>query len=158
IDEASEIPTWAGQARNESRADRVGDRYEYDRDRLCLPLYRSGHFGRACDNHIGLQVDQFFREHLHPLDAASAPANVDSHIAAIGPTQLRKPARQPGRVGLRLRISFIDLNEHADPPHWLGLLRSSGKRARNRYAAKKRKEFTPSHRCPEGSRKAPGWS
>ena len=29
-------------------ADRVPDRYEYDRDRLCLPLYRSGHGGGAC--------------------------------------------------------------------------------------------------------------
>jgi hypothetical protein len=56
------------------------------------------------------------------------PANVDPHIAAIGPTQLRKPARQPGRVGLRLRIGFIELDEHTDPPHWFGLLRAGGER------------------------------
>jgi hypothetical protein len=135
IDKASEIPAWAGQARDESRADRVGDRHEHDRDRLRLPLYRSGHGGRACDNHIGLQVDQFFREHLHPLGAAGGPTNVDPHIAAIGPTQLRKPARQPGRIGLRLRIVFIELDKHADPAHPIVLLRARRERPNCRSTA-----------------------
>jgi hypothetical protein len=58
------------------------------------------------------------------LNAAGGPANVVPHIAAIGPTQLRKPARQLGRVGLGSMIVFIELDEHADPPHWFGLLRA----------------------------------
>ena len=71
-------------------------------------------------------------------------ANVDPHIAAIGPTQLRKPARQPGRVGLRLRIGFIELDEHTDPPHWFSLLRAGGERQCGHRATKRDNESSPS--------------
>jgi len=52
---------------------------------------------RAHEDHVGLQFHQLFREHLHPLDVASAgPTNVHSHIAAVNPTQLSKPINEPG--------------------------------------------------------------
>src|SRR3984893_955451 len=44
-EEASDIPTRAGEAFNEAFADRVGNGPKYYRDRLCFPPQRGGHRG-----------------------------------------------------------------------------------------------------------------
>src|SRR5271166_1511066 len=103
----------AGQARNEPGADRVADDHKYDRDRPRLPLECSGHRSRACEDHVGLQVDQFFREHPHPIDVATGPTNVHPHVAAICPTQLLKLPREPGKPDLCVKIVFVEPHEHA---------------------------------------------
>jgi hypothetical protein len=94
-----------------------------------------------------LQVDQLFRKHPHPVNIGGAPTNVDPQIAAIGPTQLLKPLREPGELGLSARIVFVRVDQHADPPHAIGLLRSRHQRPRRR-AAEPRDELPPSHGYP----------
>jgi hypothetical protein len=37
-----------------------------------------------------LQADQLLRERSHPIDVASAKPTVHPHVAALGPTQVRK--------------------------------------------------------------------
>ena len=98
----------------------------------------------VCEDHVGLQVDQLFREHPHPVDVAGGPTNVHPQIAAIGPTQLRKPLRERGEPGLSLRIVFVARHQHADPPHAVGLLRARRQRPRRR-APKPRDELPPPH-------------
>ena len=58
----------------------------------------------------------------HPIGIAGGPTNV-RHVAAFGPTQLRKPLGEPGQVGLSRRIVFVERHQHADPPQPFGLLR-----------------------------------
>jgi hypothetical protein len=36
-------------------------------------------------------------EHSHPVNIACGPTNVHPQVAAIGPTQLRKPLRERGQ-------------------------------------------------------------
>ena len=64
MQQAREIAARPRQARDEARADRVGDVDEHDRDRAALPLQRGGDRRRMCEDHVGLQRDQLFREHL----------------------------------------------------------------------------------------------
>ena len=122
-DEARDISAWAGKAFNEAFADRVGDGGKYDRDRPRLPLECSGRWSSVREDYVGLQVQQLFRGHPHPVNDAGGPTNVHVQVAAIGPTQLRKSLRKPGEVGFCLRIVFIERYQNADPPHATGLLR-----------------------------------
>ena len=63
----------------------------------------------SCLDHVGLQVDQFFREHSHPVDAAGGPTNVHPVVAAsVQPTPL-EPLYQPGELGPSERIIFANL-------------------------------------------------
>jgi hypothetical protein len=90
VDEAGDIPARAGQARNETIADRIGDAQKYDRDRPRLPLKCGDHRSRVREDHIGLQADQFLREHPYPVRVPGRPTKVDPQVAAIGPPQLPK--------------------------------------------------------------------
>ena len=47
-----------GQARDEARADRVGDKREHDRDGLRLSGKRGSYRRRSCQQHVGLQTDE----------------------------------------------------------------------------------------------------
>ena len=62
-----------------------------------------------------MQVDQLFREHLHPINVVGRPTNVHSQVAAVGPTQLRKSLREPGKPDLCHGIVFVQPHQHADP-------------------------------------------
>ena len=133
------IPAWAGQARNEAIADRVADGRKYYGDRQRLALECSGRRSPHCEYYVGLQGDQFFGGHSHPI-SVGGPANVQ--VAAI--TQLRQPLREPGVAGLSLRIGFVQCNEHADSPHAPALLRPPDDWPR-RGAAKSCDKLPPIH-------------
>jgi hypothetical protein len=70
-----------------------------------------------------LEINQLFREHPQPVSVASGPTNLRPHVAAVGPTQFRKPLHETGKEGLYLRIAFVPRHEHANPPQPAGLLR-----------------------------------
>src|SRR5262249_29489032 len=83
------------------------------------------------------------RERSYPIDVNAGPTKVDPHIAAIGPTQLRKGLRERRDAKLRRRIVFVE-PEHADAPHSLGLLRPRRERPRSR-TAEQHDELAPVH-------------
>src|SRR6516162_2573710 len=87
-----------------------------------LPLEGNGRRGRACQDDVGLQAHQFFREYPHPVSIAGGPTNIDAHVAAIGPTQARKRLRERRVVTLRHGIVFAARHEHADASYPVGLL------------------------------------
>jgi cytosine/adenosine deaminase-related metal-dependent hydrolase len=41
-----------------------------------------------------LQADQFLRERSYPIDVRAGPPKVDPHVAAVGPTKVRKRLRE----------------------------------------------------------------
>jgi hypothetical protein len=97
----------------------------------------------VCEDHVGLQVDQFFRKHPIPIDAAGCPAKVHPRVATIGPTQLRKSLHEPGELGRCDRIVLSKLHQHSDAPHSAALLRPRRERPRCRRAAEQRDEVAP---------------
>ena len=93
--------------------------------------------------------DQFRRVFANAVGIARAPANVDPHVAAVGPAQLLQPLHERRDAGLmipdRPRAAG---HEHADAPHPLALLRARGKRPRRRRATEKTEKFPPPHVRP----------
>jgi hypothetical protein len=77
----------------------------------------------VCKDDVGLQADQLPRERWYPIYVTAEPPKVHPHIAAIGPTQVRKGLNERRNVRLLHRIVFVAPHEHADAPHPRGLLR-----------------------------------
>jgi hypothetical protein len=94
----------------------------------------SGRRSRTSEDHIGLQTDQLLREYPQPVNIPGGPANIHPQVAAFSPTQLGKSLREPGEASLSLRIVFVECQEHADPPHAVGLLRPRRERPRRHPA------------------------
>ena len=84
--------------------------------------------GTVCHDDVGLQADQLLRERSYPIGVSAAPTKVHAHVAAIGPTEVRKRLRERRDATLRLRIVFVEPHEHADAPHALALLRARRER------------------------------
>src|SRR5262245_65574297 len=76
---------------------------------------------------------------------AQGPADVDPHVAAVGPAQLLQPLQERCVAGLPFRIVLDQVREHADAPHPVGLLRPRRERPRGRRAADERDEIAPLH-------------
>src|SRR5215471_7997457 len=49
---------------------------------------------RACQDDVGLQADQLLRGRSYPVDVTAGRTKVDPHVAALGPTQVRKRSRE----------------------------------------------------------------
>jgi hypothetical protein len=81
-----------------------------------------------------LQADQLPRERSYPIDVTAGPTKVHPHVAAIGPTQVRKRLSERGNVPLPHGIVFVAEHEHADAPHPVGLLRPCRERPCRRAA------------------------
>jgi hypothetical protein len=79
-------------------------------------------------NPCWLQADQLLRERSHPIGVTAGPTKVHPHVAVIVPTQVRKRLSERRVAMLPLRIVFVELHEHADAPHPLGLLRAGRER------------------------------
>jgi hypothetical protein len=76
------------------------------------------------EDYVGPQIGKLFCDHSHPINVFCPPPNIELHVTASRPTQVRKSLRQPGEHGLSLRIAFVPIYEHANPPHPVGLLRT----------------------------------
>jgi hypothetical protein len=82
---------------------------------------------------------------------APRPPNFDPHIAALGPAQLLQRLLKRYEVVLLTRIVRVQVEEHSDAAHALGLLRLRRVRPSGcRRAAKKSDELAPSHCLPRG--------
>ena len=83
-----------------------------------------------------------------PADLVSigrAPASVDPHVAADGPSQQRQLLQERPDPGLIFRIIRGCGQEHADPTHTLTLLRARRERPSCRSSAEKRDELASLH-------------
>src|SRR5258707_932286 len=78
------------------------------------------------------------------MDVTAGPTTINPHVAAIGPTQVRKRLRERRDDSLHLRIVFVAPHEYADAPHAVALLRARRKRPRSCCPAERDYEFSPS--------------
>jgi hypothetical protein len=91
-----------------------------------------------------MQADQLLRERSYPVDVGTEPPKVHPHVAAIGPTQVRKRLSERRYARLRQWIVFVGPHEYADAPQAVALLRPRRQWPRRR-APKPRDELAPSH-------------
>jgi hypothetical protein len=85
------------------------------------------------------------RERSCSIDVVAAPTNIHPHVAAIGPTQVRKRLHERGEAKLPHGIVFVARHEPADAPDAVALLRVRRERPRRRRAAaEERDELAPS--------------
>jgi hypothetical protein len=83
------------------------------------------------------------------------PPKVHPHVAAIGPTQVRKRLSERRDASLRHGIVFVPRHEHADTPHTVALLCARRERPRRR-AAERTDEFASSKANPHLTPPVPG--
>src|SRR5215472_8354719 len=104
-----------------------------------------------CEDHVGLQRDQFFRECLR-LCTGRRKASVDADIAAFRPSTLFQPLPECREASLGFRIVLGERHEHTDAPRSLALLRARHQRPRHRRAAEKRDELAAPHSITSSAR------
>jgi hypothetical protein len=143
VGEAGDVPTRPVEPRDDALGNRVGHVRKDDRDRPRLPLDGSGRRGPKCHDDVGLQADQLLRERSYPIDVIAGPPKVHQHVTAIGPTQDRKRLSERRNENLPLRIVFVELHEHANAPHAVGLLRVRRERPRRHRAPEPHDELPP---------------
>jgi hypothetical protein len=100
VGEAGDVPTRAVEPRDDAAGDRVAQAHKDDWDRRRLPLEGSGRRGSVCHENVGSQADQSLCERSNPIGVIAVPSKVHPHVAAIGPTQIRK------RLGERRDLGF----------------------------------------------------
>src|SRR5262249_23752228 len=127
-----------------TKADRVGDVDKHDRNRTSFPLQCNCHCARICEDHIGVQGDQLFREYLSAPRANSCEPIFEVNISAFRPSASFKAMPEHRSARLRFWLILFEVHEHADAPHVL-LLRPRRERPRGRRAADKRDELAPLH-------------
>src|SRR6185369_681570 len=112
---------------------RVGDAGEHDRDRAAFPLQGADVQRAVCEDHVWLEGDQLFREHLH-LSAGRRKAIVDADIVAFRPSTLFKPLPKSYEARLCFRIVLGEAYQHTNTPHAFSQLRAGCTRPRGRAA------------------------
>jgi hypothetical protein len=150
VGEASDVPTRAVEPRDDTAGDGVADIHKDDRDNPRLPLDGNGRQGRVCHHDVWLQADTPARTPVSDW-CQPPPMKVHTHVAAIGPTQVRKRLRERGEASLRLGIIFVVRHEHADASHPLARLRARCDRP-NRGAPEPRDEIPPFHSITRSAR------
>src|SRR6516164_11312004 len=127
--EAGDVPARLVEPRDDAAGDGLGRVSKNDRDRLRLPLEGNSRHGPACEYDVRVQADQLLRERSCPIDVSASPPNVDPHVVAIGPTQVRKGLRERRVAALLLRIVFVVRHGRPSPKG-----QALKKRQRTRYS------------------------
>src|SRR5262245_54640679 len=91
--------------------------------------------------------DQFASIFANPFGFACSPARIHSHVAANGPTQDGKCLVKCSDPGLIIDIIRRYIEEYANAPHALALLRTRRQWRECRQATKQGDKCAPSH-CP----------
>jgi hypothetical protein len=130
--EAGGVAARPRQAVDEAGADRIDNGGEHDWNGARRLQQRRHGRGAGSQDDVRRKRGQFNRVFANALGIAAAPADVDLHVTAVGPTQLLHGLLERREAGLCIRIVCVrgSAKEHADAPH--ALLRASGERHRCR--------------------------
>src|SRR5262245_8780860 len=96
------------------------------------------------------ECNQFRRVFPDALGIVRTPSILDFYVTAVRPAQLLKALQERFDPGFELRIVRRCVQEYADAPGLLTLLRISGERP-SRRTSDQYNELAPSHCLPRGS-------
>src|SRR5262249_4699604 len=106
-----------------------------------------------CEDHVGLQRDQFFRLYLRLICAAvGRKASVHTDIATLRPSTLFKPLPESREARRHFRIVLGQGRQYRDPSNSVGLLPSRRQRPRRSRAAEQRDERAALHSSNSSAR------
>jgi hypothetical protein len=88
--EPGDVPTRAVEPRDDAAGDGIAHVRKDDWDRPRLPSDGNDRRGPVCHDDLGLQDDQLLRKRSSPIVVIAVPPKVHPHVAATGPTQVRK--------------------------------------------------------------------
>src|SRR5262249_41197850 len=138
------MATRTRQAFNEAATDRITSHRKDDWHCTCR-LHQGPHRRSAIgQDDVRRECNQFRRVPANVVSIRARPAGVDPHVTANTPARFLQTLQKRAYSGLKIRIVGGYGQEHADPPHRHGLLRTRRERPRGR-AAKKRDELAPTH-------------
>jgi hypothetical protein len=123
IHKASGLTAWPGERIDQAGADRIYDVHEHDRQGAGSMLQRRHAQGAAGQKDVRRERDQFPCVSAIAVGIIFAPADVELHIAALAPTQLLQALLERRDELLTFRIVRSSVQQHADAPDLLGLLR-----------------------------------
>ena len=154
-DEASGVAARPRQTVDHAGADRIDEAREHDRDAAGRLQQRRRRRRATGQDNVRRKRDQFRRILANVLSIAPAPADLDPHVAAVGPSQLRQTLQKRREAGLCVPIVGVRVrgraNKHADAAHPLRLLLCTCReRPRGRRAAEQRDELAALHSMPPG--------
>src|SRR5436190_22311005 len=78
------------------------------------------------------------------LDITATPAQIDAHVAALGPSKLMQGLPERGDARLPIRVAVVGVHQNCDATHPIRLLRARSERPCCR-ATEQRYEFPPLH-------------
>ena len=110
------------QAVDEAGADRVDALSEHERHGAARLLQRRNGLAWTSQDDVRAEREQFHRLTTQARDIACAPAGINPHVAANGPSVFLHPLQKRREAGLCFRFVCCHCHEHADAPHALGLL------------------------------------
>jgi hypothetical protein len=102
----------------------------------------------VCEDYIGLEGDELLSARVLLACAGRSEANVETYIATLRPPKLFEPLSERHQACLHFRIAFGVSNQHTNPTHLIGVLRSRSERPGRRCAADKRDEMPSLHGSP----------
>src|SRR5882757_4557808 len=146
--EARQVAAWSAQARDEPCTNGIGDPDKNDGDGTALPLKCGDHLRRVREDYIGLEGDELLSARMLLACSGRREANVEAYIAPLIPPKLFEPLSERHQACLHFRIAFGISDQHADPAHLVGALRSRSERPSRRCAADKRDEMPSLHGSP----------
>src|SRR6516225_9439351 len=107
-------------------------------------LHYPRRFGAMRKDDLRTLSHQVRRRGIGSWVVAARDAKYELQIAALAPSEGRKPLRESGEIALRHRVALRKTHEHPDPSH-PRLLPPRRERPRSNRAAEQRYELTPLH-------------
>jgi hypothetical protein len=137
-----------GRARLATNPAPIDHTREHYWDGAGRPLQRGHDRTGRSKNHIRFKRHEFHCISVVAFSITRAPANIDSGIAPVGPTQFLQRLNESNNPSLPVRIIGTRVHQHADAAHPLTLLRPRRDRPRCRRTAEQCDERAPPHGHP----------
>src|SRR6516164_7330970 len=103
-------------------------------------------------NNVRRERNQFRRILSHGICTRATPTVVDPHVAARSPPCFLQTLCERANTSVPFRIVSSQIDEHADAPHALALLRPRHEWPRHRRAAEQCDELAPLHSITSSAR------
>ena len=97
-------------------------------------LHYPRRFGAMRKDDLRIPSHQVRRRGIGSWVVAARDPKYELQIAALAPSEGRKPLRESGEIALRHRVPLRKTHEHPDAPHPLASLRPRRERPRGRAA------------------------
>src|SRR6266536_2517074 len=155
--EPRHVPTRMREACNKASANRSGDPHKHNRRGLRLEAQGGQRERAVCEDDLFRQAYQFRRICSHLGQVCARVAVVDLEVPSDCPSEIAESLPERLEITFGSRVVAADAQQHADPPHSLGLLRPRRERPSS-HAAEKRNELPPLHSITSSSRGHPDHS